>query len=328
MKAQSLLASFFTVVSSLILLAGPAGAADKAWFSLENEHFVAYSSSSEKKVRAILEDLALVRAAMSQLTHLPLSESGPKTEVLVLKSKNDILKIMGGKTSGGFTSTRDGRLLIVVPSSGYTDWARAIVRHNYVHELLRQMGRNFPQWYEEGFADLVTAVEFRDKNKAFVVGKHPDELFYAIWDNTHEADWNDLLSNGWGPDAHIFKELRQFRRQSWLLTHYATLGDDFGHSRQLAWYLELTNAGQDPLQAFVQAFGMDANTLWQEVLDDYRERTFFVIGDYTPGVVKADFTRGDADPDVIEALLEHANTAELTFKGRWGYIDPSKTALR
>lgn len=328
MKSRLKRLPFVVAAVALGLFTGAVWAAEKDWYSYENEHFVAHSSSGEKKVLAILEDLALVRAAMSQLTHLPMPESGPKTEVLVLKSKNDILKIQGGKSSGGFTHTRDGRLLIVVPASGYTDWAKAIVRHNYAHELMRQMGRNFPQWYEEGFADLVTAVEFRDRNQAFVVGKHPDELFYAMWDKAHQADWNSLISTGWAADKYVFSELRQYRRQSWLLTHYVTLGDDFGHARQLAWYLEQTNAGQDPLQAFVQAFGMDGNTLWDEVLDGYRNRTFFVIGDYAPGVVKADFSRSTADPAEIDSLLEYVNSAELSFKGRWGFIDPSKSALR
>jgi hypothetical protein len=328
MNPKSLIAAQLAVVSALAIFAAPLEAAEKEWYSYENEDFIAYSSSNEKKVRAILEDLALVRAAMSQLTHLPLSESGPKTEVLVLKSKNDIVKIQGGKSSGGFTHIRDGRLLIVVPASGYTDWARAIVRHNYAHELMRQMGRSFPQWYEEGFADLVTAVEFRDRNKAFVVGKHPDELFYAIWDKVHQVDWNALISMGWPSFEHTFTELRQMRRQSWLLTHYVTLGDDFGYARQLAWYLEQTNAGQDPLEAFVQAFGMDGNALWQTVLDHYRQRTFFVIGDFSPGVVRTDFSRSAADPAEIDSLLEYVNSAGLSFKGRWGFIDPSKTALR
>lgn len=293
----------------LVLITQTAVSKEQAWHRYESTYLIANSNASHRKTLAILKELELFRAAAVQVLNLQVPESAEKTEVLILKTFKEFRKLRPANV-GGFAMRHNGRFLIVMPASGDLDWAKELVRHEYSHVLLGYSNLRYPQWYNEGFAELVSTVNFRNKNTAFTLGEPPAGIKYASGNN---FNWNTLISEGFDHSMHRSKVSSAYA-QSWLLTHYVTLGEDFSNTPKLHEYLRLINAGQPSLPAFEQAFGMNGKVLWTRKLKSYSKRLFYLVYDFSPSALHTDFESSGSDAAKVESLLDHLKARAIAHK--------------
>lgn len=296
----------------LVLVAQAAECKEKPWLRYESTYFIANSNASQKRTIGILTNLELFRAAVLQVANLRVPEDAVKTEVLIVNSKKEFATLTQGSYVAGFTLKQGDHFLIVMPASGESSWAKTVVRHEYCHVLLGYRNFQYPQWYNEGFAELVSTMSFRKKNTAYTFGEPPPRIEFTSGDN---LDWNTLISDGF--DVHSMRADRASSAylQSWLLTHYVTLGDDFGNTPKLLEYFRLIDTGQPSLSAFEQAFGMDGNKLWIRELRPYSKRLFFLLYDFRSDVLHIDFQRRNSDVAAVESLIDDLRARAVANEG-------------
>ena len=274
---------------------------EQSWYRYESTYFIANSNASHKKTLAILTNLEMFRAAVSQVANLRVPDSAAKTEVLILRTKKEFDALGRGWNVGGFTAQHEGRFLIVMPAAFYKTRAMRLIRHEYSHVLLGHKDFPFPKWYDEGFAELVSTLRFREKNTAFIFGEPPPGIAFADGD---AFDWNTLISEGWENHTMPPRLVHTAYMQSWLLTHYVTLGNDFNNTPKLRQYFGLIKAGQSSLPAFEQAFGMDGNEIWRWKLKSYNQRLFALVYDFRSHDLQTGFQRIDSDTEAVASLLD------------------------
>ena len=176
----------------MILLHSATCLADAPWVRYENRYFVAYSDASEKKARTLLEELETFRAAFLQVGNITTPADAPKAIVLITATKNAFRSVARNPLVAAF-ATSDGRTpLIVMPAQGDSEFAQAAIRHEYGHTLLRYKGFDYPAWFQEGFAELVSAMELVDRDKSFRLGRAPLRLKNS---GPPVFDWRELLSD-------------------------------------------------------------------------------------------------------------------------------------
>lgn len=276
-------------------------AKDADWHRYENSYFIAYSDASEKKTRSILEGLEKFRVAASQAANVRVPESASKTEVLIFRSRDDYNAVSPGKNTAAFALNALGQFRIVMRASGQKETDLETVRHEYTHVLLGYLSFRYPKWYDEGFAELVSTIRFIKKDTQFVMGEPPSDIVYSRGDG---FDWNRLVADGWNNESIHRRKAHDAYVQSWLLTHYSMIGNEFANYEKFLRYLRAWASGEPPLSAFEQAFGMDADSLWKNELKSYSKRVVALVYDFDSDELDLNFTRTVADSDHVNSVID------------------------
>ena len=316
------------VTLALALVAGPGVAADDPWLRYENTSFVAYSRAPEKKVIPLLHELENFRAAFLQVGSIVVPADAPRTLVFIPASSKEFRKLKKSRLVAGFAENDGQRTLIVMPVYGDKGWTRTVVRHEYGHALLRYKHFDYPAWYEEGFAELVSSTELVNKGKAFTLGTPPRR---AKENGPPIFDWNDLVSQEFHPETMTNPaRASSAYAQAWLLAHWTTLGNNLKNASILQTYFDRLKSGESLSEAFEASFGMTADKLWDKELKAYTKRIPGYTIPYRPGTVDLNFSSGVAagrDVDGIVRYLQLKSAVEedpdppsdviANLEGRW-----------
>jgi len=306
-------------------------AKEASWQKYENGHFVAYSNASEKKARDLLQDLERFRGAVLQVSNIAIPESAPKTIVLITRSEKEFSKLKPSRNTAGFSSFLEDRTVIVMPASGSTARAKTVIRHEFCHALLRYSNFDYPIWYEEGFAEMASATEFKNKGRNFTLGAATGR---AIVNGPLLYDWDDLVSDDFAP--HAIKDIRKSSSayvQAWMLAHYTTIGGDGKNAYKLQSYFNLLKQGQSSTAAFQQVFNASADELWNRELKSYIKHYPYYIIAFKPNVLDLEFQQtpaADSEYQPIVDFFRMRSTAHYDPKtlsdplkslpGSWGYL--------
>ncbi|MEO8224974.1 MAG: hypothetical protein ABI661_09210 [Gammaproteobacteria bacterium] len=301
------------------------------WLRYENAHFVGYSDATEKRARALLAELETFRAAFLQVGNITTPPDSPKAVILITATKNDFQRVARNRLIGGFATSDGTTPLIVLPAQGDTEFAQAVIRHEYGHTLLRYKRFAYPAWYNEGFAELVSAVEVSADGQSFRLGRAPVRLKSS---GPPIFDWRELLSDGFNP--HELKDRRSGSSaysQAWLLAHYATLGNDLKNAPKLQAYFDRLTAGEPSESAFEAAFGVKIAELWETTLKPYMKHMPFYTFRFRPTDLDSQFaaTAPDATEvpnlmrwfEIREALTDEPSKQSFppaTLVGRWATL--------
>ena len=267
---------FFSI---LILALSETAYSSENWLEVRTPHFTVLSNGGEKSARRLAQQFELIRAAFK--TVLANAKSDPSEPILVYVLKNsgslgELLPEYEGRMHlpGGFFRKGMGKYFVAVRSNVQGDNPYTTVYHEYFHLLTEVNLGHLPTWLSEGLAEFwahtaVGDAQFEighlDRRHLDALRKGPllplDVLFTVDQRSPfyREADKKSL-----------------FYAQSWVLAHYAMLGDKTGKTKEaLAAYLELVQNGAYSIRAAEIAFG-DLTKL-QQTLASYIESSRFIV---------------------------------------------------
>jgi predicted Zn-dependent protease len=274
--AVAALAAILTLAAAPALAQAPAPDLPKKedWIELRTANFTLFSDAGEKTVRRIGTDLELLRSALGQLTPGLTLTSPTPTYIYVFK---DVLafkpyrQTSQGKPidSGGYFLSRQlgnyvafygGPRVLERYGTSHGD-ERAIIYHEYLHNVLRNNYASLPLWLNEGLAEYYST---------FDVGKNEVQIGRPVAEHVAWLRRNPLI-----PVASLFTvdessqsydELHRsaFYASSWALVHYLISGTP-ERRLQATEALRLAQAGTPPDQIFRQAFGTDPAALDREL---------------------------------------------------------------
>ncbi len=284
------------------------------WMRLESPHFVMFSTEYEEKNRNELVALERFHALLLRLIPHEVHPA-PKLTVYLVGNKQDFTASSPswGSKLAGYYEARLEQIRTVTSARAASERqrdmprnvraldSRTVLFHEYVHHLsFTNLRVAYPPWYQEGFAEFLSTVEFTDTQCD--IGKFTNDraewLTYGDWLGIEEFLQNEPWSMT--PD-----KTSQFYAQSWLAAHYL-----FGQPQRNAGFnrycVALQNGGK-PLEAFEPAFGITPAAFDQE-LRDYKDKTinFIRISDKAPDIrSQITVTKLETAYDTILMPLSH-----------------------
>lgn len=309
------------ILFAVLVISSPVIAED--WQRFENSNFIAFSNSASIEVRDILNELELVRAAASQTPGLYIPEHRAKTMVLLPATSAEFAQFVPFDTMAGFAQPLADRSVIVLPVGGSHADFRVVVRHEFAHTMLFNDWFDYPHWYAEGFAEVVSSIEVDRRRRQFTVGEQPRRYGRRI---KPQIDWDELVGSGF--DAHALQDPKLIQAayaQNWLLLHYLILNGETDYSSELDRYFALVASGERSGSAFVTAFGRSAAEFWEQVLKRYARRPPATRQDFDPAELDLDFNVTMASDEILEPLLTYlTDKADARRQNREGLpsLDP------
>ena len=274
----------------------------REWVRYENEHFITYSRARAKKVKALVQELELFRAAALQVYRVRAPQNAPKTLVIITKNRGEFEKFGGEAMSVGFAHREGKRTLIVIPSSGSSNRNRRVARHEYAHALLTFENFAYPSWYDEGFAELAALIEIDEKNGTFALGLSTERV---LGSREMAIDWDRLVSSDFDPhQLNNWMSASAAYGQSWLLLHYLLLGPDESNAKKLAFYVANLKEGMRSIDAFNLAFEKTPNEMWLTEMQDYTSRLPYFTIKFEGLTLDKAFDTSPAPPAEIQPLID------------------------
>jgi len=248
-------------------------AREAKWVDLETDSFRALSLVSERKSRAILRQLQVFQAALSQMTNLAQAPPRVPTVIFLLNEASFRQASAGmGDVAGVFVG-QPFRNDILIDASRDTQLSLFSVYHEYVHFQSRNQGHlSLPAFYEEGLAQFVQY--FRLSKGKYEYGFFPGGMRSYARSSTMPLE--RVVSVEVGSDEYRDHKFQApFYARSLLLLHYCQIGNRTYHEPLLRFVVRMAN-GQPDKEAFEKEFGKSMAEFDQE-LDAYlpkAERTY------------------------------------------------------
>jgi tetratricopeptide (TPR) repeat protein len=297
------------------------------WTAYTSENFTIYSDEREQDVIPMLERFELFRSLVLDVLDVPRIPENEKLRILMFAKRSEFIRASGMTGAQGvFYHDIYGPRMIVSAEIRSAD-VQATLFHEYVHYLAnRHSSVNYPRWYSEGLAELISSVEFRERS---VVLGAPSELIRiggpldtgrgTSFRPTPVRQMIDLDSRD-SPYA--------FYATAWLMVHYFlvdALGEEPQRIPQTQDYLLRVDAGEDPVMAFEASYGNSPEDL------DSRLQAHFESSDFKA----LSFPRNDYSGSVSRTVLETDEAwhmlgdfaAEIgQNKGAYHYLDEVDTS--
>ncbi len=213
------------------------------WRAAETPHFVIYSEESDAEIARLAERLERVDGLLRLATGIYEAVDPVKVRIYVVESTDAVDKAIGlsGSNVAGFYDSNILGPFAVTPRKVRSDDSRftpaLVLHHEYAHHFMLQYFPSvYPQWYVEGFAELIGSSKFL-----------PDGRIAYGTPATYRGDH---LSFYWVPvqelltkDPHKLHNFDLYG-QGWALTHYLTFTKE--RAPQLRQYLLALKAGKPP----------------------------------------------------------------------------------
>ncbi|HEX5184200.1 MAG TPA: hypothetical protein VFW19_13765 [Allosphingosinicella sp.] len=240
-----------------LLLALLPSAANAAWLEAQTKHFIVYSDSSEKNLRAAATDLEKYDHLLRLVLETP-DDNPIRVKVYLLGSIGEVQQSMGEGINTGvagyYEATARGPIAVGIRGALSLDFTgQMVLFHEYAHHVMLQyFPAAFPLWYVEGFAEYFAPT--RILPNGYEIGNAARYRFSYPNDDAYWLPMKKMLTGRNYKD--IDDKVDQLYSEGWLLTHYL-LGDP-ERSKQLHKYLALINHGTDYKSAMEATWGHDA----------------------------------------------------------------------
>lgn len=243
-----------------------------AWTETRSPHFVVLSALGSGRGAELAQSLEDFRFAAKIVTNTGrFDERVPTYVYLVPRTDTDLG--FGRYVLGYLRPTMRANYAVLAPDRQLgTD---IVLKHEYAHFLMHNRDHTiYPAWYEEGFAELVSSLEL--EGDAIALGKPVPRRVQAL----AAGDWVGfarLISLRHTADLHGMDQT-MFYAQSWLLTHYLSLGRegrDFAADTQR--YLQLNDSGTPADEAFEQAYGERISGLERKLRRYARNKLHYMV---------------------------------------------------
>lgn len=277
------------------------GDSEASWVRYENDHFVAYSDVPESGALLLLEDLENFRAAMIDYDGSSVPDGSKKTRVIIFASKEDFADATHHPLAEAFTLGINGAPHIVMSAEAKPEWSSTTLRHEFVHVLQGYAGDQLPWWYLEGFAECMSAMEFRNENTEFVVGK-PTTRSRS---KRSFVPWEELIAEGFAFDEAVSaRQASSAYFQAGLLVRYLLAGDDRARKGRVAEYLERVAGGESSAKAFEAVFDEPVDELGARLYKQRRKSIDPQSYRFQPDGAQREFRQSEADRNVVQKMID------------------------
>jgi tetratricopeptide (TPR) repeat protein len=260
-----------------------AAPADKpeAWVEAAAPHFTVISNDGEKTARRIAQQFEQIRIlyskALSQKLRL---DPGVPIVIIAAKNEKSLSQIIpeywaqkGHTHPAGIFLPGAEKNYIALRTDVEGEFPYLTIYHEYVHLIVNLNFQHFPVWLNEGYATFLGSAVLHPTSGEF--GK-PNESELYVLQQTKLLPLDVLF--GVGQDSPYYNEAEKtnvFYAQSWALVHYLMMDASRKKDSQLGKYMNLTENGDDPVEAAKSAFG-DLGRLKKD-LDSYVSRTAYTM---------------------------------------------------
>jgi tetratricopeptide (TPR) repeat protein len=261
-------------------LSVPAGALSTgAWEAAETEHFIIYSKSPPQRVEKLATDVESYDKLMRMATGMADDKGVVKVHIYEVDGTKDIERALNIDNSGiaGFYDSNIFGPYLVTPRSidveTDMDFTPALVlHHEYAHHFMLQYFPGvYPDWYVEGFAELIGSSKWLDDGR----------IGYGM-PATHRG--HDIATQ-WVPlqDLLVKEKITYVDTygEGWALTHFFTFTP--ARTKQFRAYLDALTSGKSMKEA-AQVFG-DLDDLNREA------RRYITAGSFSYRPVKVEIAQ-------------------------------------
>jgi tetratricopeptide (TPR) repeat protein len=270
---------FRTVIALIAAsLSVAAAAAEPAWTASETAHFTIYSKSPPERVRELAIDLERYDKLIRMATNIPDDKQSTKVRIYEVDGLKEVRDAIGADDNspiaGFYTANGLGPYLVTPRKTGYVGEyfdAELVRHHEYAHHMMLQyFPEAYPQWYVEGFAELIGSSKVMPDGR-IGYGMPARQRGHEIASATDWAPLQELLTKEkpWGVDVY---------GQGWAVTHFLTF--DKKRSAEFRQYLLALNSGKS-LEEAAKVFG-DLSQL------DREARAYVTGGSFEYRPVKVD----------------------------------------
>jgi tetratricopeptide (TPR) repeat protein len=227
------------------------GAARAEWRAVETAHFIIYTQSDDKDALRLATRLETVDGLMRLASNISDTVEPVKVRIYEVGTNGEVAAALGEYDSGiaGFYSSNILGPFAVTPHSTTFhagDFTPDLVlHHEYAHHfMLQYFPANYPQWYVEGYAELIGSSKIQ-----------PDGKIAYGFPAKHRG--NDIAAE-WMPLDELFltppEKVRPYDvyGQGWAMAHFFTFSKE--RSKQLRAYLQALTVGKSPAEA-AKVFG-------------------------------------------------------------------------
>jgi hypothetical protein len=176
-----------------------------------------------------------------------------------------------------------------------------VIRHEFVHALLRYHPVRYPLWYEEGLSELLSTALF--EGASVIIGIPPKERLH---DYMELIPFSEIMAEDYNPHLRTIKYGDPYL-QYWFLVSYLLLGSE-QRLAQLNDCLTLIHLGMTSLEAFEVAFRMTPKQLWDSELKSYannlKSRGKVVSHAIPPGQMDLDFQARPVPREEADKFLQ------------------------
>lgn len=302
----------------LLIAAHPAAGKeleDRKWIEVRTPNFRIRSVLRERDTIELARQLETFRAAVFIVTNISHSDSSIPTEIYALRGTRDFKKLgIGRRAVGIFRSGLRRNLILIRDRFGMEE--TTTIMHEYVHFLLDSQGSiNYPKWYNEGFAEYLSAEQ--TVSGKFVVGGVQKGRF----ENLSRLPWIPLQQIVSPVDYDKWSGARKsmFYAEAWGLVHFLNHRperDTF--SQDMARYIELVDSGKGDLEAFEEAFMITTKDLDRQVKYYFNRRRLPAYQ------ISNDALLPDFEPEVIVLSREQISLALGQAALSLGELDSAK----
>ena len=285
------LAALFVVLCAL------SAQARETWREAHSPHFDLVSNANEKSARAVLARMEQFRRALGRVLPNQKLVGEVATQIYAFRDFESFSSFLprtrvGVTEAAGYFRRGPYKNIIAIDLSAGPGAYERVVFHEYVHLILSLTTRTHPLWFQEGMAEFYAGMRLR--GDSIVVGGGVLRHRRVLFENAMLPLEELLTAGAQRPLSSSPSENAVFYAQSWALVHYliADRGEE-GH-RHLAHYLSALSRGEEVLEAFHAAFGVNAETL-EDALRAYIEAGKFTTLRYT--VAETDWKKEHIGPN-------------------------------
>ena len=273
--------SAWACLFSLLLAMMMTMPAHAEWREATSPHFVIVSQASERQTIDTARKLEAVHWLLTQATGRRDASDGRRVRIYLLGTVAEVIEGAAQPANTSMIAIYMGHPLgpiVLAPRSEPI----GIIFHEYAHHFMAEyMPVEFPPWYVEGFAEIVSTTSF-ERNGTITYGKVANhrqaELTYVRW--TPTAQMFAERSSGAG-HAGVASY-----GQYWLTAHYLLFAAE--RRGQLQRFVAAINSGQDANAASAASFPGGVAQLDSDLRAYLRRADFRYVAPVLPPEVMRD----------------------------------------
>jgi hypothetical protein len=299
----------FSLLLLLVALAGCAagGLPRKGWTHYRVGEVDFYSGAPQRRTEELLDAFAKFRVVTAKLTSASSVEPRLPTRVFMFPDQLSYQAHSSAKASGGQFAIRDGKFTLALDARQEAGVPELLL-HEYTHLILANVGgANYPHWYHEGYAELMSSV--RIVGNDVQLGRVPSHNVGAVADFSRWIPQEELIAGDIFTTRGDPERLHRAYAQAWTTVHYLLIGDP-QRIPQLNAYLAAVSEGADPVATAREAFGMTMQE-FEKLLRDYirsRNVTYRLIP-----TSEFDFAEVELSPTPLTPAATAARLADMCW---------------